>query len=238
MKSSVQSISLEYGDALFQFLKIMISVVEDHDPTSAHSHQFYEFHFALRGSYTYTVNDRVITLSKNNFLIIPPMVPHIAVCNEGSDYEYVSLSLNLSKREGERGFYGYFKEILNTRSELPIAVPSDFMEKILRLRHFINSPNFIQNACALKMLGGEFIYRLFDALDGYASASSIKPMIGDVDRSVLLEELVNTPGLSLGEIAEELGYSTRHTARIIQRTYGCSFSRLRKKKSVQMTGED
>jgi AraC-like DNA-binding protein len=238
MKSLVQSFSLKYGDAIFKILDIMMSEMEGQDHVSAHSHRFYEFHFALRGSYTYTVNNRVITLNQNQFLIIPPMVSHIAVCNEESNYSFVSLSLDLSKDEGEGGFFGYFRDVLNRHSEMPIQMTSDFVEKSLRLRHFINGPNYIRNVCALKMLGSEFIYSLFQSLDGYSSACSVRPMMGDVDRSVLLEELINNPSLSLGKIAEELGYSARHTARIIKKTYGCSVSQLRKKISVKITGDD
>jgi AraC-like DNA-binding protein len=35
--------------------------------------------------------------------------------------------------------------------------------------------------------------------------------------------------MPLSKIAEQIGYSARHTARIIKETYGCSLLELRKK---------
>ena len=233
MKTSMQSISLEYGDALFKLLKVKIAPSGAYEKRITHNHKFYEFHFAFKGSYNYTIGDRQMTLSKDQLLIIPPSTPHIAVSNEGTDYEYASLSLHLSHCEGTTGFYEYFKNILEQNANIPIAMTRSLADKgkFLRLigEQRRDGTNVIHDLCALKVYGSAFIYELFDAIDGYKSDAHIIQKNEDTDRTVLLEELVNHHDLSLGEIAEEMGYSARHTARIIKRVYGCNISEIRKK---------
>ena len=68
-----------------------------------------------------------------------------------------------------------------------------------------------------------------DVLDGYTNAERVVPKASEIDRQVLLAELVCSPTMPLSKIAEQMGYSARHTARIIKKTYGCSISELRKK---------
>jgi hypothetical protein len=229
----MQSISLEYGDALFRLLKVKIAPNGFDEKRITHNHRFYEFHFAFKGSYNYTVADKQITLKKDQFLIIPPSTPHIAVSSEDTDYEFASLSLHLSRCEGTAGFYEYFKNILEQNSNIPIAMTRSLADKGRFLRVIGeqggDKTNIIHDLCALKTYGSAFIYELFDAIDGYRSEGHILQKAEDTDRTVLLEELVNHHDLSLGEIAAEMGYSTRHTARIIKSIYGCNISEIRKK---------
>ena len=229
METSMQSVSLEYGDALFRLLKIKIFTNKIDEKQITHNHQFYELHFALKGSYIYTVADRQIVLQENQFLIIPPSTPHIAVNNEETDYEYLSLSLHLSRCEGAKGFFDYFKNRLEAHAEQPLPMTAALADKRGFLPLIGEQRNIIHEVCALKSYGSAFIYELFDAIDGYRSETHISPSIADADRLVLLEELINHHTFSLSEIAAELGYSTRHTARIIKKVYGCNISQLRKK---------
>lgn len=229
METSMQSVSLEYGDALFNLLKVKIFTNEAEEKKITHNHQFYELHFAVKGRYTYTIADKKIELQEDQFLIIPPATPHIAVKTEGTDYEYISLSLHLSRREGTRGFFDYFKDRLEGHAEEPISTPRSLADKGGFLRLIGEQRNIIHEVCALKVYGSAFIYELFDAIDGYRAEVRIAPKIAEADRMVLLEELVNHHTFSLSDIAREMGYSARHTARIIKRVYGCNISELRKK---------
>ena len=229
METSMQSVSLEYGDALFRLLKVKIFTNKIEERRITHNHQFYELHFALKGSYTYTVSGRQIHLTKDQFLIIPPSTPHIAVSNEGTDYEYLSLSLHLSRCDGAKGFYAYFKDRLDANTEKPLSTTPSLANKKSFLRLIGEQRNIIHEVCALKAYGSSFIYELFGSLDGYGTEIHVSPEADDADRFVLLEELVNHHTFSLSEIAKALGYSTRHTARIIKKTYGCNISELRKK---------
>ena len=229
METSIHGVSLEYGDALFRILNVKIISNKIEEKTITHNHRFYEFHFALKGRYDYTVADKVITLQEGQFLIIPPNTPHIAVKSEGTDYEYSSLSLHLSRCDGTKGFFDYFKERLDGNAAAPLQTTRSLVDKEKYLRLFGEQKNMIHDLCALKAYGSAFIYELFDAVDRYRSKNPISPKTEEADRDVLLEELINQHTFSLSEIAKTLGYSTRHTARIIKKSYGCNISQLRKK---------
>ena len=233
MKTSIQGISLEYGDALFKLLKVKIFSAKQLEQNVTHNHQFYELHLAHNGSYTYTVDGKRITLSKNQLLIIPPSTPHISVHNEKTDYEYSCLSLHVSQCQGTPGFFAYFQNMLDTNANTPLSVSATLMSKSSRLHDLDRHPNIVRDTCALKVYASSFIYELFDTLDGYASAIQQATLPVDAsERLVLLEELINNQTLSLGEIAQAIGYSSRHTARLIQKIYGCSLSQLRKKQII------
>ncbi len=233
MKTSIQGISLEYGDALFKLLKVKIFSSKHMEQNITHNHKFYELHLAHSGSYTYTIGDKKITLHKNQLLIIPPNTPHVAVHNEKTDYEYSCLSLHLSQCVGTLGFFAYFKNMLDQYSNVPISMPTTLMGKSSRLHDLDNQPNIVRDTCALKVYASSFIYELFDTLDGYSSAMQQATIQIDAsERLVLLEELINNQALSLSEIAQAIGYSSRHTARLIQKIYGCSLSQIRKKQII------
>ena len=70
--------------------------------------------------------DRQIVLQENQFLIIPPSTPHIAVNNEETNYEYLSLSLHLSRCEGAKGFFDYFNRAVYIGDYVYALSGSDF----------------------------------------------------------------------------------------------------------------
>ncbi len=233
MKTSIHGISLEYGDALLKLLKIKIisSKREEYDVT--HNHKFYELHLAHQGSYTYTVGDEQITLQKNQLLIIPPNIPHVSVSGKKGDYEYSCLSIHLSQIVGVAGFFSYFENVLNKYAKTPITVQPSLIGKISKLHDLDQQSNIIRDTCALKVYASSFFYELFYLLDGFSSTTPQHSSQIDTDeRLVLLEELMNDQNLSLSEISKEIGYSSRHTARLINKYYGCSLSEFRKRQAV------
>lgn len=230
MKNGIYGIELDYGDALFRLLKV--NVMWNDSPSMMelpHDHKFYELHLARKGSHVYTVNGKEVTLRQDQLLIIPPGTSHVSVSAERTDYQYECISLHLSHREGTAGFYSYFKKILDAHAGLPIDASPALIEEHVRLYRINVQTNVIRNTCALKVSASSFVFHLFDVLDGYAHAERVVPKANEVDRQVLLAELVCSPTIPLSKIAEQMGYSARHTARIIKETYGCSISELRKK---------
>ena len=131
MKSEIQGIELEYGDALLRLLKIGIGRTGP-SVELPHSHKFYELHLARRGSHVYTVGDREITLQKDQLLIIPPGTSHVSVSDERADYQFECVSLHLSHREGTAGFFSYFKRMLNGHALVAISAPPALIEEYVQ----------------------------------------------------------------------------------------------------------
>ena len=229
MKEKVNSISLGYGDTLLHLYQFHLSSKGSLEKSVFHEHKFYEIHIAKNGSYTYTLNDRSITLNKNQILIIPPDVSHASVYNTSWDYEFAVLSLALERREGESGFYSFFSEALNSCSLLPISVPATLVHRVGELK---NNEYYgaIKGECYLKMQGGAIVYELFESLNHFKSEEALRSTTTESDnRLILLDVLVHEPSRSLTDIAAAINYSSRHTSRLIRSIYGCSLSELRRK---------
>lgn len=230
MKETIQSLSLDYGDARFYLYQFQVPANTDSVPTH-HAHRFYEWHLAHNGSHLYEINGQHIPLWPNQLLIIPPNVNHASVPMEVADYEYSVLAVSLTKIEGECGFYSFFEKVLNDYALSPINVPLSFSRRMAELSKKVSFPSIKEN-CYLKMQSSTLIYELFELLDRYHTAK--EPHNSGVsieNRLTLLDTVINNPQCSLTDIAAAINYSPRHTARLIRTTYGCSLSELRKRRS-------
>ena len=68
---------------------------------------------------------------------------------------------------------------------------------------------------------------MFDTVNGFClpQAGYLQTPVGDP--TVTMDVMVTTPQYSLEDIASILGYSYRHTARLIRKTYGRSLADIR-----------
>ncbi len=233
MKEKISSVSLDYGDALFHLYQFNhFSKSPNSDQTIHHEHRFYEIHIARGGAYTYEIDGKHIDLRENQMLIIPPDVSHAAVVSASWDYEFSTISLSLDKMDGENGFFSFFHTSLNNCALKPINVPQSF---IRRASEFVRGETYsaIKGECYMKMQSAALVYELFEILNHFGTATEPKGRTeNECDRLILLDTLLNDPGISLYEIAEKMNYSTRHTARLIKSIYGSSISEIRKKQKA------
>lgn len=232
MKGKVNNVRLVYGDARFHLYQINLNNPVERTEPVFHDHKFYEIHMASEGSYTYTTNDKQITLSQNQMLIIPPDVYHSSVPSSPWNYKFSALSFSLTKIEGEEGYFDFFQKALLDCALVPINIPQKFIKRVAELsrRELYGS---VKGECYLKMQATAAIYELFDILNQFGSADTLKKTTKkETDNLVLLDALLCSPNKTLKDIADEISYSTRHTARLIKSIYGCSITELRKKQSI------
>lgn len=84
--------------------------------TRMHHHAFYEFHLALKGSCIFQTSDnRLITLQQDEFLMIPPSVPH-EYLHTSEDFEDFVAGIQLSPKDENPD--GHF-----LRQAMELAVP-------------------------------------------------------------------------------------------------------------------
>lgn len=226
MEHNINGISLDYEDAIIRIFTFHISAPSTQSVSASHEHKFYELHFASEGSYNYSLGDKSIPLKSAQMLIIPPDLSHMSV-KDGGEYKFYTLSLHLSQKEENGTFYPYFKKILNGSSKQPIDIPKTLIDhaEILCQQKLYSS---VQGGCKLKSVAGTFIYELFSVLDQFRSAPTLSYVCDETARAIFLKELVNNPFYKLSEISEAIGYSSRHTARLIRETYGKSLTQIRK----------
>ena len=227
---NINGISLDYEDALIRLFNFYIREKFPKEKiTSNHEHEFYEIHFAYEGSYTYTFGEQKITLTPNHILIVPPGTPHATTPVTEGNYKFRVLSMHLSQKQENGGFYEYFCKVLNRFALKAIPVETSLLrhcEILIRSDLY----NTVQGNCRLKATAGAFIYELFSTLDQFRSAPSFTYICDETAREIFLKELVNNPYYTLAEISSVIGYSPRHTARLIQRVFGRSLSQIRRER--------
>ena len=199
-----------------------------------HSHSSYECHIITSGKTSLTVQrsadgERSISeyvLKYRDLFIIPPQVGHFSFVKSAECSERV-VSFTLKKTKGENGFFKYFSEILEKASLCPIPASTKLYEAIVNFcAHSENDK--MSRFLVKKTLAYNLISALFEHIDHNPATSSSEKAGKSFDsKKITIEYLVNDNSTSLGNIAKTLGYTTRHTARLIKDIYGRSLTEIR-----------
>lgn len=223
------NVSLQYGDAEFKLFFIQ-RPNEFNAKTDGllHQHQYYEFHIAKTGSYNYQIGEDSICLAKGNGLIIAPNSAHNAVISGVNQYTFHSFFFSLTKTEGQCGFYRYFSSTLDNIIEKPFLVSPYLMQLSIS---FSNAapPRDVKSTCVLKAQAAMFICALFNCINAFTvngEPASVEK--STMETLLLLDTLVPDTRYTLQDIAQQIQYSQRHTARLIKKIYQKPLSILRK----------
>jgi len=134
--------------------------------------------------------------------------------------------------DGETGYYSYFHESLQSIAGVPLDLSPLLMEKFLIFNDYYKRPTF-RDRCLQKTAAYELVTGLFDHINGFQTVIQQHTALNKEDnKTLLLEVLINDPNLPLYMIAQKLGYSVRHTARLIHQIYGRNLSEIRQLKMV------
>lgn len=220
----IDSICHQIGDAVFDLCRIFVPQTEDDGVISVHEHGGYELHFAKRDFY-FRMIDTEIPLKAGDFLILKPNTLHYGL---GANWEADSFQIYLRKGDGKKGFYDCFKQLLAQNCNTVLSGEEKLCACVSALAE-IPSVNSIKNYCNAQLLFAEFLNNLFEILKLDAN----KTFSGTEENQLLiLETLMHDMGSSLQDISQKLGYSPRHLSRLIQATYGMTFTEFRRKKSI------
>ena len=88
MANTVNSLRLEYGDALFYIFGIHVTLDRGVELPQSHAHGYYELHCARSGSYEYVFENSKVRMNAGDMLIIPPGVRHLIVEKDNSQYDF------------------------------------------------------------------------------------------------------------------------------------------------------
>lgn len=224
---NVCATEVEFGDARIN-LYLMLSDEEETllkgNKGVYHNHFYYECHLLTEGEENFDLADVSITLKGSQILIIPPMLDHYSFSGNRGAREVV-LAMTLEKTEGEVGFYSYFDNTLSLISEKAIPVDEALCAKIQEFCHIL-SVDSMKDFCKRKTLAYDMIYSFFDSINHF-NVSLKHEKSNDNNTLFMLDLLVNDLNCSLSEISEKLGYTPRHTSRMINRVYGKNLSEVR-----------
>ena len=195
-----------------------------------HTHEVYEMHIVTEGTYTFTVEGECVPLRARQCLILKPGTEHYSYDKIG-DCTLISLQFSLKKTKGGSGFYSYFQKALESVAGEPFTASRALIGCALS---FENEPCLltVDVYCRLQVLLAQIVYHLFsdiDRFDGEKARVKSEHRIHSV--TYVIECLIND-GCTLSEIADRIGYSARHTTRLIQSMYGKTLAKLRMDRSL------
>ena len=219
---------VEFGDARINIYLLMRTDEAEHELTGNkavyHNHFYYECHLLTEGEETFELADTSVVLGASQMLIIPPAIDHYSFSGSRGGKELV-LAITLEKIDGESGFYSYFDNTLSLISERAISIDAALCAKIQEFCHLL-SVDSIKDFCNRKMLAYDMIYSFFDSVNHFNISLKYEKN-NDNNMLFMLDHLVNDINSSLTEISEKLGYTTRHTSRMINHIYGKNLSEVR-----------
>lgn len=221
MKSSVQSIQVEFGNARFNVYKISIGNLGRNIPT-VHFHKYYEIHFALQGKHLYKFSDSELELTSGEMLIIPPETTHTRIDASNKKYHCSVLEFALEKIQGAPDLYDSLKELFLEQSLKKLKVDCELLDNLNKFKSIEQ-----EFYCNLKTSAYLVINSIISKLGDVQPKQDANPKCDDV--GVLMDNLINK-GANLKEIAQEIYYTERHTARLINQRYGETLTSLNKKR--------
>ena len=222
MKTDVSSISLNYGDADISFFNIKLDFPK-HTDAVWHRHNYYEIHVCRKGHLEYTLEGKNVSLRGGELLIIPPDLPHLSISlRRQTDTALCVISMDISMVRGDKKFFDVLKEALDKHSNMPLCIDHiRDLELDLFSSHF--SYHTVKGVCKLKAVAAEFLSLLFDGL-----IDDDLNLYGKRETTILIDNMINLPDITLDDIARATNYSKRHTSRIIKEKYGVSLGKLKK----------
>ena len=221
------------GDAEFVLLKTGPAKQEDRDSDahSLHCHRYFEVHCTVAHQRDLALSTQTISLEANQLLLICPGCMHYS--SPYADSRNV-LSFELRQGKGERGFYRHFMELFHLLNLTPLPLSRKLRHALLDFSS-AELQNTVMAFCRLKLLGLTVLVAFLENLAPHAEHrdSAYTPEhTGAFDAAL---DMMLYSDLTLEQIARQLGYSSRHTARLIHRRYGNSLGRIRRNiKNKQM----
>ncbi len=224
------SVPVVFGDASISIIRITSKQVlrdgsDFRRQNIQHDHVYYELHFIMGEDASFLVGEEKIVLHKGEYVVFPPGVKHSP--RHPSSVNDVVFALSLEMCKGEMGYFHSIQQALNHAGCRPLTLEEGQAERILELFSVMESNGF-REACLRKTLAYEVVFSILDQMNGFQTSDDVKDQSDRADRSkIMLDCMVNDYRYSLSDIAAELGYTTRHTTRLIRKQYGMNLGELR-----------
>ena len=220
----IECLDLNFPGCLFQLSKFLTSnPITNENSCIFHKHSYYEFHFSPYAYYDIITQEETFTLEKDTLFIIPPHLPHYSTLAVAANS--IVLNVDLKMLEGDSVFYDYFKKSIDSNCLKQIKVSNDTKKCFYDFNN-ISNKGTIKNHCILKLSAMNILVSLLSDDDSITHKSKKEQI------DILLENYVNTPAYSLSQIAENLNYSPRQTARLIHEKYNMSLGDIRKSQTL------
>ena len=204
----------------------VIPIDSPETPLLIHDHFYYELHLMTAEQTGFVIGDGRIPLECGSLLVIPPHTAHYPFPENESAQELVfAVTMNIT--DGEAGFFSYFLSSLQEIACRAYPLSEPLFQQMCAFHAGFDTTG-LRAICEQKMRAHAVLLALFDQINGFnAVLPPPEKHARDEEKRVILEFLINDAQCPISVIAERLGYSVRHTARMIRSLYGRSLAELR-----------
>ncbi|MBQ8402343.1 MAG: AraC family transcriptional regulator [Clostridia bacterium] len=165
-------------------------------------------------------------MQEDAFIVIPPGIRHSP--RQPSDPGNVVLAIALEPCTGKSGYYHTFRKALSEGGCRAVPLEKAQAKRIKQLFTVMESSG-LRDSCLRQALAYEMVFTVLDRLQGIWISEEIQETGQPEEKTnITLDWMVNDMRLSLSDIAGEMGYTTRHTARLIRQQYGMSLGDIRR----------
>ena len=229
--SLVQS-EIIFGDALFRLYRFgkVEGVVEKASRVPIlHDHPFWEVMLCAEASYEVVFESESLSLSPHTAFLMPESLAHCVKRAEGSFP--LSFGISVERTGGDAFIYKDVSARLKEK-EKSVFTPSAETEMLFYEWYGAESKT-IDAFCKSQVIAARFLYSFLKDISAFGD-ENVKSA---TDRKASIDALLNTMlddrRYSLKEIAEALGYTRKHTLRLIHSKYDCDYRTLKKRKAIE-----
>ena len=200
--------------------------------TSLHRHTFYELQLVREGTYPFKTANDTVEMQAGELVIVPPETLHFSYMT-GQGFTMQVLSFSVHRLEEGYPLYGELEAALHRFAGRALSVPASLRERIVSWAD--NAPKTAREAVRDQISAVNLFGELIEALGvgkGDVKDPAIERGKGNA-ADLILDTMVADVRYSLSDIAKELSYSERQTARLIQKTYGETLAKLRRRRRAR-----
>lgn len=236
MKSVFQSTITQndviLGDVLFhlyRFTRAEGAVEKASHIPILHDHPFLEVMIAADKVYDLTFEENALSLSPHTAFLIPIGLSHCAHRTDG--VFPISFGVSFEKTKGFFAFSGRIGECLNQSVGRAFVLSPE--TEMLFFDWYHCDEETPDGLCKSQVYATRLLYSFLKDVSAFGEDRITSSAERKTGVHALLNTMLDDRRYSLNEIADALGYTRKHTLRLIHRKYGCDFRTLKKRKALE-----
>ncbi len=204
-----------------------IPMTPDNPQSTFHSHLYSELFVCLSGEIGIRLEDEVITLSKNDALLVPINLPHHKI-EQTDDGEWYSVGFSVTERavRCHTNLYERLKPLCEGNEVTVFKNVPEICGRVAEMNKVL--PQSIEFLPVVELVSVLIRLSAIKPKNQLAE-KSVSIYTHDVFRIALLEDLIHarfSEPLTVGKVADILNISTRQLSRIIKTQYGMTFHQI------------
>ncbi len=194
-----------------------------------HDHPFFEVMLAAGTVYDLILEENSISLSPHTAFLVPIGLSHCA--HRANGVFPISFGISLQKTKGAFALYQGVDECLNKTAGKMLTL--SYETEMLFYDWYRCEGETPDGLCTSQVYATRLLYSFLKDISAFGEERVAPSAERKADTLALLNTMLDDRRYSLKEIADALGYTRKHTLRLIHREYGCDFRTLKKQKALE-----